>query len=121
MPNKAAVNTFRQAGMENGTRHLDVHPPSGYRERPSDVPGAVVWTREFAIDATTAVLPDGCMDLLWIDGAIRVAGPDTRAYRPTVGPAARISGIRFFPAPPPPCSASPPTNSATPEPNSPTS
>ncbi|MFC9997387.1 helix-turn-helix domain-containing protein [Nocardia sp. NPDC127526] len=97
MPNKADSNAFRQVGIENGSRSVDVHPPPGYRERPSEVPGAVVWTRDFALDAATAVLPDGCMDLLWIDGVLRVAGPDTRAYRPTVGPAVRISGLRFYP------------------------
>ncbi|GAA2445706.1 hypothetical protein GCM10010273_26640 [Streptomyces lavendulocolor] len=28
------------------------------------------------------MLPDGCMDLLWSEGRLYVAGPDTRAYVP---------------------------------------
>jgi AraC-like DNA-binding protein len=42
------------------------------------------------------VLPDGCMDLLWSDGRLLVAGPDTRAYVPS-GPPATWAGIRLFP------------------------
>ncbi|MGV9666649.1 helix-turn-helix domain-containing protein [Nocardia niigatensis] len=76
---------------------MEVHPPRGYRERPSGVGGAVVWTRQGVADTDLPVLPDGSMDLLWIDGRLSVAGPDTRAYRPAPGFAARISGIRFFP------------------------
>ncbi|WP_345943959.1 DUF6597 domain-containing transcriptional factor, partial [Streptomyces sp. SID3212] len=42
------------------------------------------------------VLPDGCMDLLWIGGRLLVAGPDTRAHHSTV-PATGCSGVRFAP------------------------
>ncbi|MFE3059888.1 helix-turn-helix domain-containing protein [Nocardia sp. NPDC059239] len=76
---------------------MEIHPPRGYRERLSGVGGAVVWTREGVVDTDLPVLPDGSMDLLWIDGRLSVAGPDTRAYRPPVGFADRITGIRFFP------------------------
>ncbi|MFE4462848.1 DUF6597 domain-containing transcriptional factor, partial [Nocardia tengchongensis] len=48
-------------------------------------------------DSDLPVLPDGSMDLLWIDGRLSVAGPDTRAYRPEPGFADRIAGIRFYP------------------------
>ncbi|WP_309231716.1 helix-turn-helix domain-containing protein [Nocardia sp. SYP-A9097] len=69
----------------------------GYRERPSRLPGAVVWTRDMTVDVATPVLPDGCMDLLWINGRLAIAGPDTRAYHPTADRPARVTGIRFFP------------------------
>ncbi|WP_433673078.1 helix-turn-helix domain-containing protein [Nocardia sp. CA-136227] len=69
----------------------------GYRERPSSVGGAVVWCRDGISAADSPVLPDGCMDLLWLDGRLSVAGPDTRAYRPPPGFADRIAGIRFYP------------------------
>ncbi|UFT00433.1 helix-turn-helix transcriptional regulator [Nocardia huaxiensis] len=75
----------------------EIHPPHGYRERPARLAGAVVWARDGVADTDAPVLPDGCMDLLWIDGRLAVAGPDTRAYRPAAGPAARIAGIRFHP------------------------
>jgi AraC-like DNA-binding protein len=70
-----------------------------YVERASRLPGAVVWSR--TIEASTAgpvhpVLPDGCMDLLWNEGRLLVAGPDTHAYVPGTAPAYWV-GIRFFP------------------------
>ena len=49
-----------------------------YRERASRLPGAAVWTSEPAgEDGTGRVLPDGCVDLLWHDGRLLVAGPGT--------------------------------------------
>ncbi|MEU1202511.1 helix-turn-helix domain-containing protein [Streptomyces sp. NPDC005813] len=69
---------------------------SGYAERPSRLAGAVVWTRAPAGGPVRAVLPDGCMDLLWHEGRLMVAGPDTHAYHPRGAPG-RWAGIRFFP------------------------
>ncbi|WP_344359384.1 helix-turn-helix transcriptional regulator [Streptomyces gobitricini] len=66
-----------------------------YEERPSRLDGAVVWTRTGG-PATFSVLPDGCMDLLWSEGRLFVAGPDTRAYVPD-RPGARYAGVRFAP------------------------
>ncbi|MGY4102745.1 helix-turn-helix domain-containing protein [Nocardia sp. R16R-3T] len=69
-----------------------------YRERPSRVPGAVVWTNTIATGpAALPVLPDGCMDLLWSNGRLLVAGPDTRAYQADGAAGARWVGIRFAP------------------------
>ncbi|MEV6479827.1 helix-turn-helix domain-containing protein [Streptomyces sp. NPDC051576] len=66
-----------------------------YVERASRLPGAVVWSR--TVGARTAtVLPDGCMDLLWNEGRLLVAGPDTHAYVAGGAPA-HWAGIRFFP------------------------
>lgn len=42
------------------------------------------------------MLPDGCMDLLWKEGRLLVAGPDTRAHV-TGGPPVTWTGIRFPP------------------------
>jgi len=69
---------------------------SGYVERASRLPGATVWTRAMAGSSVGPVLPDGCMDLLWHEGRLLVAGPDTHAYVPG-GPPGRWSGVRFFP------------------------
>ncbi|OQR59440.1 AraC family transcriptional regulator [Streptomyces maremycinicus] len=68
-----------------------------YEERPSRLAGAVVWTKtpSAAADALP-VLPDGCMDLLWCEGRLLVAGPDTHAHVPD-GPPATWAGIRLFP------------------------
>jgi len=56
-----------------------------------------VWTN--AIPATyagpVAVVPDGCVDLVWRDGRLVVAGPDVTAARPAVRPGTSILGVRF--------------------------
>ncbi|WP_189813860.1 helix-turn-helix domain-containing protein [Streptomyces olivaceoviridis] len=67
-----------------------------YVERVSRLAGAVVWRNSPVGVAARPVLPDGCMDLLWSEGRLLVAGPDTRPYLPE-GPARSWAGIRFFP------------------------
>ncbi|MFE6822693.1 helix-turn-helix domain-containing protein [Streptomyces sp. NPDC057690] len=68
-----------------------------YEERPSRLVGAVVWTNTpSAAPGTLPVLPDGCMDLLWREDRLLVAGPDTRAHVPD-GPPVTWAGIRLFP------------------------
>lgn len=58
----------------------------------------MAWTRTVTDrDAAVPVLPDGCMDLLWVDGRLIVAGPDTRAFRPVVATGTRYAGLRFSP------------------------
>ncbi|ETK37844.1 helix-turn-helix transcriptional regulator [Microbispora sp. ATCC PTA-5024] len=83
-----------------------------YEERTSRVPGAVVWRRasdmaaipgaaESAATSGTAgdarVLPDGCMDLIWVSGELLVAGPDTVAHLVPHQPDVRYVGLRFAP------------------------
>ncbi|EPJ37414.1 putative AraC-like transcription regulator [Streptomyces afghaniensis 772] len=51
-----------------------------YVERASRLAGAVVWSNAPERDGAARVLPDGCMDLLWHEGRLLVAGPDTHAY-----------------------------------------
>ncbi|MET9744088.1 DUF6597 domain-containing transcriptional factor, partial [Streptomyces sp. NPDC006422] len=70
-----------------------------YEERAARVPGATVWTRTVAdaTDAVAPVLPDGCMDLIWSEGRLFVAGPDTRAHPGGAGEGRRYAGIRFAP------------------------
>lgn len=70
-----------------------------YRERESRLfPGAVVWTRTVgAAGAGHRVLPDGCLDIIWASGGLRVAGPDTRAHLAESRPGATYLGLRFAP------------------------
>ncbi|WP_199546857.1 helix-turn-helix domain-containing protein [Streptomyces sp. N35] len=69
-----------------------------YSERFSVYPGAVVWTSTpGGPGGGYPVLPDGCMDLLWSEGRLLVAGPDTKAYRPQGGTGRPVAGIRFAP------------------------
>ncbi|WP_240805320.1 helix-turn-helix domain-containing protein [Streptomyces sp. A1547] len=76
-----------------------MHEERRYEERPSLlVPGAIVWRRAGAPGGP--VLPDGCMDLLWVDGRLLVAGPDTGPHPVgEVGGGAYgpVSGLRFAP------------------------
>ena len=72
-----------------------------YEERASRLAGAVVWTNTPTGPGARPVLPDGCMDLMWAEGTLLVAGPDTRAHVPG-GPPARYLGVRFFPGAAPP-------------------
>jgi AraC-like DNA-binding protein len=69
-----------------------------YEERPSRLGGGtVVWSRTAApVPSTAAVLPDGCMDLIWSDGLL-VAGPDTRPHHGTEAPGTSWTGLRFAP------------------------
>ncbi len=78
--------------------------PGPYRERASRLAGAVVWTRTAVPGDAAPVLPDGCMDLLWTEGRLFVAGPDTRAYvSDEPGGPRRYAGVRFFPGSAPSC------------------
>ena len=43
------------------------------------------------------VVPDGCVDLLWHDGGLFVAGPDVEAARPALPPGTTVIGLRFQP------------------------
>jgi len=60
---------------------------TGYRERPAPpslrVEVECGWRAGVpagAAPTSGSVLPDGCMDLIWIDGHVVVAGPDTAAH-----------------------------------------
>jgi AraC-like DNA-binding protein len=69
-----------------------------YVERPSRLPGAVVWRRTAERERHAGrVLPDGCMDLLWWRGELIVAGPDTTAFESALAAGEAIVGLRFPP------------------------
>src|SRR5919204_1220997 len=58
------------------------------------------WLREPPQDDpadSTLILPDGCVDLIWRDGALLVAGLDSAARRSPVRPGAPIAGVRLRP------------------------
>jgi hypothetical protein len=51
-----------------------------YSERPTAVPGVVLWQRFVGQEPRrTPILPDGCLDLLWDGERLFVAGPDATA------------------------------------------
>jgi AraC-like DNA-binding protein len=66
-----------------------------YSERASIVPHAVAWRSVTQPGSTTRILPDGCLDLIWQDGAVFVAGPDTVAEVTTSPVGSRLAALRF--------------------------
>lgn len=68
-----------------------------YEERASRMDGAKVWTLTVPRGSVHPVLPDGCMDLLWIGGRLLVAGPDTHAEPASASDGGSFAGIRFAP------------------------
>ncbi|WP_324194321.1 helix-turn-helix domain-containing protein [Nocardia blacklockiae] len=56
-----------------------------------------MWSRSIGGGVDSPVLPDGCMDVLWLGERLVVAGPDTRGYVATASAGGRVAGIRFFP------------------------
>jgi AraC-like DNA-binding protein len=68
-----------------------------HRETASRIRAAVGWVNEpEPTDRPGAVLPDGCMDLMWVDGELLVAGADT-GPRPIPRTAGTKVGLRFAP------------------------
>ena len=53
---------------------------------------ACLWARS---GAPGRVLPDGCVDVVWTGAELIVAGPATRAVRPTLPPGETKVGLRF--------------------------
>jgi len=58
-----------------------------------------LWQSQLSADASGSitVLPDGCVDILWRDGALFVVGPDRTAAHPQLAPGAQVLGARFRP------------------------
>jgi AraC-like DNA-binding protein len=67
-----------------------------YEEWPSRLPHTTAW-RSLAPPGgwVNRILPDGCLDIIWNDGAVFVAGPDTMAETGTSPPGARCYALRF--------------------------
>ncbi|MFD0904020.1 DUF6597 domain-containing transcriptional factor [Actinomadura sediminis] len=81
--------------------------PTDYRETPA--PGAAglvcAWSASLPDGAepfVQRVVPDGCVDLIWWDGEIMVAGPDTGPMPAVMRPGASMVGVRFGPGAAPP-------------------
>ncbi len=69
-----------------------------YRERPSRWLDATVWKRRAEAETRDyRIVPDGCLDLIWSDEGLVVAGPDTGPHFGRSTPDASIVGLRFAP------------------------
>ena len=75
-----------------------------YRERPVEgvlqAHFACVWVHQSPRPEVqpVVVVPDGCIDLEWIDGALRIAGPDRAPKIERLAAGATVVGFRFRPA-----------------------
>jgi AraC-like DNA-binding protein len=58
-----------------------------------------IWSNTLRPDSSgnLAVVPDGCVDITWIDGELIVAGPDMAVAVSTLSPGSTVVGVRFRP------------------------
>ena len=74
-----------------------------YREHPAPGPLARHFSRTWfhALPSgavrQSAIVPDGCSDLIWSSGSLRIAGPDRTAKIEQLPPGATVIGLRFQP------------------------
>ena len=68
-----------------------------YREWATGLAGAVAWSHVVDEPQIHRILPDGCLDLIWSDGHLLVAGPDTVAHEMTSPAGGVHTGLRFMP------------------------
>lgn len=66
-----------------------------YIEQPSSIADAMLWRSDAG--GTSTILPDGCIDVLWWNNRLVIAGPDQRAHSSESTPARLTVGIRFAP------------------------
>ncbi|MEV0273521.1 AraC family transcriptional regulator [Hamadaea sp. NPDC050747] len=60
---------------------------------------ACAWVRRVpeAAGVSALIVPDGCVDLIWMDERLQVVGPDTRPREVVLTPRTTISGVRLRP------------------------
>lgn len=70
-----------------------------YQERPpaADLAGHLRCTWTAVTGRPGTVLPDGCLDLMWLGGELVVAGPDTGPVPSTLAVRTEIAAVRFRP------------------------
>jgi AraC-like DNA-binding protein len=74
-----------------------------YRERPVSGPlrdhFACIWVHRLPAAGAEPILvvPDGSIDLQWVDGLLRIAGPDREPQMEALAPGTIVVGFRFRP------------------------
>lgn len=67
-----------------------------YVEWAARLPHVIAWRSTVPPGrSATRILPDGCLDLIWHDGSVFIAGPDTTAQLDTAPPGSRFFALRF--------------------------
>ena len=101
---------------EGGLGHNKVVNLSHYDEHAPDADLAEyvqsVWYRRVSAseaEQPARVVPDGCIDLIWMESGLVVAGPDRQAWTGPLASGAEIVGLRFRPGVAPPLLETPAT------------
>jgi AraC-like DNA-binding protein len=98
-PERACTySDFDEGWLMLGT-YREWAPQAALREQ-----AACVWIRRVGRDVArpVRVVPDGCIDLIWMNGDLHIAGPDTKAWLSHISPGTDIVGLRFRPGAAPP-------------------
>ncbi|GIJ12770.1 helix-turn-helix domain-containing protein [Micromonospora andamanensis] len=67
-----------------------------YEDWSSTLPYVVAWRSATPPGAgQKRILPDGCLDIIWRDGTVFIAGPDTTAQVEGASPGSRYAALRF--------------------------
>jgi AraC-like DNA-binding protein len=67
-----------------------------YIEWVSELPHVIAWRSASQPGAPPkCILPDGCLDLIWQDGTVFIAGPDTTAQVGVAVAGSRLAALRF--------------------------
>ena len=82
----------------------NIQPTSAYREFAPPAAArehlVCLWTQQVgagSVDHAQQVLPDACVDVIWMDGEPTVAGPATRTSVAALPPGTLLVGARFRP------------------------
>ena len=66
-----------------------------YSEHPASLPHVIAWRAVKSGGGADRILPDGCLDLIWDEGRVFVAGPDTTAKISVPAAGSRLAALRF--------------------------
>jgi AraC-like DNA-binding protein len=66
-----------------------------YSEQPATLPHVIAWRSVAPPGSHGRVLPDGCLDLIWENGAVFIAGPDTVTEETFTPAGATLFALRF--------------------------
>ncbi len=67
-----------------------------YVERATKLPHVIAWHSVVPPGCPPErILPDGCLDVIWHDGSVFIAGPDTTAQLGVASPGSRFFALRF--------------------------
>lgn len=89
--------------MPRDTTHTPPSSAPAYREVAPAAPLRAGLTCAWTYQASSRpapdvlVIPDGCVDLIWTDDEVFVAGPDPVAQPASIAPGALLAAVRFAP------------------------